>query len=137
MSDDNEPQLLPDVDDPVAAPFWSAAREGRLVVQRCDGCGALRWPPLVGCPDCRSREATWIVAATTGVVWSYATYHRALHRAFAADVPYSIAVVDVDGGPRITARVADPDDRLRVGAPVVVSFERITDEITIPRWTLV
>jgi uncharacterized OB-fold protein len=128
------PQLLPDVDDPLAAPFWAATRAERLVVQRCDSCGAMRWPPLAGCPDCRSRAATWVDVATTGTVWSYAVYHRALHGAF-SDVPYTIAVVDIDNGPRMTARaVVGTSSGIEVGARVVAAFDQVADGVVLPRW---
>jgi uncharacterized protein len=126
-------QLLPDVDDPVAAPFWAATRDGRLVVQRCESCGAMRWPPLAGCPDCRSRDATWVEVATSGTVWSYAVYHRSLHGAF-PDVPYTIAVVDIDDGPRMTARAVGID--IGVGSRVSVVFDEVADGIVLPRWTV-
>ena len=57
--------------DPLTGPFFEAAAQGRLVVQRCNSCKALRWPPLSGCPECRSRDTTWVDVAPTGTVWSF------------------------------------------------------------------
>ncbi len=53
------PGLLPDVDAPLTAPFWAAAREGRLVAQRCARCGALRFPPSEVCPEWLGMQAEW------------------------------------------------------------------------------
>ena len=128
--------LLPDVADPVAGPFWAAAREGRIAVQRCLTCGLLRYPPLVGCPDCLGRTYEWQDLRPTGTVWSFAVYHRALHAAFAGQTPYTVAVVELDDGPRITGRVAGGGRPVVVGDRVRASFEAVTDEVTLIQWHL-
>jgi uncharacterized protein len=127
--------LLPDVDEALTAPFWAAAREHRLVVQRCDQCGALRWPPLPGCPECLSRRTTWVDVATTGTLWSYAVYHRALS-AFFPDVPYTVAVVDLDAGPRMTARLVGSRGDVAIGARVHAEFTEVAPRIVLPHWSL-
>lgn len=129
-------QLLPDPSDPVSGPFWEAARNRRLVVQRCLNCGRLRYPPLVGCPDCLSRSAAWTELRAQGTIWSYAVYHRSLHAAFDSDGPYTVAVVELDDGPRITARLAPPGAHAAVGARVVAGFEDVSDTVTLLRWHL-
>jgi uncharacterized protein len=128
--------LLPDPADPVSGPFWEAARNRRLVVQRCLNCGRLRYPPLVGCPDCLSRPAEWTELRPEGTIWSYAVYHRALHAAFDGDPPYTVAVVELDDGPRIAARLAPPGAEAAVGARVVAGFEDVSDTVTLLRWHL-
>jgi len=124
--------MVPNLDDRVAGPFWQAANEQRLVVQRCDACGHLRWPPLSGCPDCLDRSATWVDVAGTGRIWSFAVYHRALHPAFGADVPYVIAVIELDEGPLMTARYTGPAPL--VNDQVEVFFESLVEGVTIPRF---
>lgn len=124
--------MLPDPDDRVAGPFWQAAREHRLVVQKCDNCGHLRWPPLSGCPDCLERSVAWVAVAGTGTIWSFAVYHRALHPAFRDDVPYIVAVIALDEGPLMTARYVGAAPA--VGDRVEVFFEDRADHITMPRF---
>jgi uncharacterized OB-fold protein len=128
--------LLPDLDDPIEGPFWAAAREHRLVVQRCLTCGALRFPLLVGCPDCLGRTFEWAPMVGSGTVWSWAVYHRVLNAAFGGQTPYTIAVVDLDEGPRVTARMAASSPPVAVGDRVVADFEDLTEDVTILRWHL-
>lgn len=96
------PAPEPDAD---SAAFWAALREERIVLQRCGGCGRLRFPPLGRCPYCRSTAAVHEAVAGTGTVYSWTVVHRAFDPAFAGDVPYVVATVDLDAGPRMALRL--------------------------------
>ena len=83
MTDNAQPSRpLPDVNDPLTAPFWAATAQRKLVVQACAECGYRRWPPGPLCPECQAEGGTWTQVRPAGVLWSVATYHRALDRAF-------------------------------------------------------
>lgn len=127
--------LRPDLDGG-SAPFWAGLRRRVITVQKCGGCAAVRYPPLPGCPECLDREAEWIELAASGTVWSYAVYHRALQPAFADEVPYTVAVVELDDGPRVTARLTRGSAPITIGARVVAEFEDIDAELTQLRWRL-
>ncbi len=90
--------------DQDSAPYWEGLRERRVRVQACVECGRRRFPPVPGCPYCAHPESRWEDAAGTGVVYSAIVVHRTLDPEFAADVPYPIATVDLDGGGRLLAR---------------------------------
>lgn len=94
------------VTDPLSAPFWEAARKGRLVLQRCASCGALRWPPLVGCPECRSRDTTWDEVDPQGTIWSFVVYHRAFAAELKNEIPYTV-MVELDDGPYLVGLLVD------------------------------
>jgi uncharacterized OB-fold protein len=126
--------LLPDVDDPASAPFWAGLRRRAVVVQRCDACSHYRYPPLARCPECSGQEAQWVEVGPSGTVWSFAVYHRALHPSFAADVPYTVAVVELDDGPRITARMRRDAGPVAVGDRVAAHFEDVSDDVTLLTW---
>jgi uncharacterized OB-fold protein len=126
--------LLPDVTDPVAAPFWAGLQQRTIRVQRCASCGAVRYPPLPGCPTCMARETEWVEVGPHGTVWSYAVYHRALQPAFADEIPYTVAVVDVDGGVRITARMVRDAGAIAIGDRVIAAFEDVTEDVTQLKW---
>jgi hypothetical protein len=128
-----EKATLAPVDDPVSGPFWQAAREGRLVVQRCGSCGELRWPPLVGCPECRSRDTTWVEVAPSGTIWSFVVYHRAFQAELKADIPYTVVMVELDDGPYIVGRLVPGDKSPSVGDRTVAEFVEI-DGIPSVRW---
>jgi uncharacterized OB-fold protein len=119
-----EPQKpLPDLDDPVAGRFWREAAEQRLSFQRCRDCTYLRWPPAALCPECWSREAEWEAVSPDGSVWSYGVYERAFAPAFAADVPYVVALVELDAGPRMLTRLVGVEPaEAAVGMRVTARF---------------
>lgn len=98
--------------------FFAEARAGRLVVQRCTGCGALAVPPKAFCPACHGQ--TWEPAPLRGEgeVASY-TVIRVPPAPLAGQAPYAIAVVRFPEGAALLGRVEDlPLERLRVGLPV-------------------
>lgn len=127
--------MVPDPDDELSGPFWAAAGEHQLVVQRCDACQHFRWPPLRGCPDCLSRATTWTDVGGTGTIWSYAVFHRVLHPAFAEDVPYTVGVIELDEGPQMIARIVGDD--IEVGLRVEVEFAEPNGGVVLPRWRVV
>jgi uncharacterized OB-fold protein len=102
-------------------PYWEAASEGRLALQRCEACGALRWPPAPVCPECLSPAARWEDVEGGGTLWSLAVYERAFAAAFRDHVPYAVGLVQLDAGPRIIATVEGDD--LAVG----MRLARVTD----------
>jgi hypothetical protein len=113
---------LSPIRDPLTEPFFQAVREGRLVVQRCNACNALRWPPLSGCPDCRSRDSTWVEIAPTGTLWSFVVYHRAFQPELASQIPYTVAVIELDDGPYMFGRLIDGEKPPVVGERTVAEF---------------
>jgi uncharacterized OB-fold protein len=128
------PKPVPEV-TPALAPFFAAAREHRLLVQRCAGCGGLRFPPRELCSTCLATDATWVEVSGRGEVYSYNVMHRVYHPGFAADVPYAVVVVKLAEGPKITSSIVDcPADEIRIGMPVVAVFEEVTPEVTLPKF---
>jgi uncharacterized OB-fold protein len=111
--------------------FWTAARDGRLVVQRCRGCGARHHPPRPMCPECHSVDLGWEEAAGTGVVYSYALLHHPTHPAF--EYPVVAALVDLDEGVRLVTNVVGVDPHeVAIGMPVEVAFEPTADGFAVP-----
>ncbi|HZP41494.1 MAG TPA: Zn-ribbon domain-containing OB-fold protein [Candidatus Binatia bacterium] len=128
------PRPLPEI-TPEMAPFWEAARRHVLVVQRCRGCGALRFPARELCSRCLSRESEWTPVSGRGAVFSWAVMHQVYHPGFADAVPYAVVVVELAEGGRLLSNVVDcPIDRLRVGMPVEVVFEDVSSEIALPKF---
>jgi uncharacterized OB-fold protein len=128
---------LPDTTDALTGPHWAAAREGRLAVQRCTRCGALRWQPAAICPECLQPGGEWVDLAGTGTIWSFAVYHRAMNPAFKGAVPYTVAMVELDEGLRMVGMLADAardGSDVGIGQRVRASFEPVTDEVTLVRW---
>lgn len=94
----------------VSAPFWEAASQGRLLLQRCDGCQAFVWYPRALCPSCGSDALTWVPSPGEGAVYAVSVHHKPARPELADLAPYAVVLVDLDEGVRLLARadVADP-----------------------------
>src|SRR5258707_3306634 len=101
--------------------FWEAAREGRLVAQKCGGCGRLRHPPRPMCPQCHSLAVEIVDLAGTGAVYSYSLLHHPRHPDF--DYPVVAVLVDLDEGVRMVSNLVDVEPHeVRTGMRVRVAF---------------
>jgi uncharacterized OB-fold protein len=94
----------PDAD---SAPYWEGVRAGELRLQRCDECGLAVFYPRAVCPHCGGGRLSWFAAAGTGTVYSYTVVHRAFGE-FAGQVPFTVALVDLDEGVRMMTRITGP-----------------------------
>lgn len=116
-------------------PFFAAASEGRLVVQRCRRCGNLRFPPRSICSQCLGREADWAPVSGRGALYSFNVMHQVYHPGFAPEVPYPVVLVELEEGCRMLSNLVDcPRPDLRIGLPVEVVFEKVNDEISLPKF---
>jgi uncharacterized OB-fold protein len=133
MEDPTRPYPVPDGD---TAPFWEAARLGRLRIQRCRACGRAVFYPRAVCPHCTSAELEWIDASGRGSVHSFTVVHRAPED-FRDEAPYVVALVDLEEGVRMMARITGSEpDQVAIGLPVQVEFQRLTEEIALPCFRL-
>jgi uncharacterized OB-fold protein len=96
--------------DVESRPYWDALREHRIALQRCNACQRVRFPPMPGCPYCGARGHEQVDVSGKGRVYSFVRVHRALTPAMEGEVPYVVAVVQLDdNGPRMIGRVdGDP-----------------------------
>ncbi len=117
----------------LTAPYWDAAREGRLVVQECRSCGQVRHPPLPRCPGCHDSQPGWREVSGAGTVYTYTVVRHPTHFAFADKVPYVLAIVELAEGPRlVTALVGVEPGEVRAGLPVRVVFREVAPGVTLP-----
>lgn len=120
---------------PESLPYWQAAREHRLVIQHCDACGQFWFPPSQSCPHCLASNFTWLPASGRGKVFSFVTYHRVYHPAFAKEVPYVVALVELDEGPRLLTNIVGvPPEQVVCDMPVQVTFEDYDGGIAVPKF---
>ena len=132
-------QASPQRPQPVATaetqPYWDAARESRLMVQRCRACGRHQFYPRAFCAACLSDDIEWVQATGTGRIYTFTICRIAANAAMTA--PYAVALIDLDEGVRMLANLVDCDLALiRCGGRVQVRFEPISDEFTLPQFTL-
>lgn len=125
---------LPEIGDD-NRPFWEACARGTLSLQRCGECRRVRYPISPACPRCGGPAFEWTPVSGRGRVFSYAIFHQVYHRGFQTAVPYNVALVQLDEGPFMFSNVVGiPNEALRCDLPVRVVFERVTDEVTLPRF---
>jgi hypothetical protein len=128
---------LPDVDHPVAGPFWAAAARGWLTAQRCPACAQLRWPPAPICPECLAPGGEWARLSGLGTVWSVAVYHRAFHPGFAAELPYAVLLVELDEGPKLISNLVGDPRAARIGQRVRAVFDQVSERVTLVKFQTV
>lgn len=127
--------MPPPMADTITLPWWQAAAEHRLVVQRCTSCEHTRLPPAPVCPRCRSADSDWKEVSGRGEVYTYTIVHRPV----AADqkLPFVIAVIALQdaGGVRMISNVVgvDPDD-VEIGMPVELVWEDMGEDLSVPRF---
>jgi len=119
--------------NPGTAPYWKAARAHRLSLPRCLDCGKFHSYPRSLCPHCSSANLEWAECSGRGFIYTFTEVFRAPSKAFAAEVPYVIAVVELEEGPHLMTRLLTRDNKsVRIGQPVAVAFEDLDDEISLP-----
>lgn len=115
-------------------PFWRGLMRRQLLMQRCPSCAHLRMPPSELCPECWTRGGEWTSVRPSGKIWSFTTYHRALHPGFADEVPYQVALVELDEGVRLPGRLLPGMGEVQIGAQVTGVFEDIEEAVTLLSW---
>jgi uncharacterized protein len=115
--------------------FYQFCQQHELRFQRCSTCRTWRHMPRESCPACGSFDWTWERSTGKGRVYSWTVVHRALHPGFAADVPYAVAIIELDEGLRLVSHVVGlAPEALRLDLPVEVVFEAVTPEVTLPKF---
>ncbi|MGW2329950.1 bifunctional MaoC family dehydratase N-terminal/OB-fold nucleic acid binding domain-containing protein [Streptomyces sp. NPDC001700] len=113
------------------AGFWEGVAAHQLLIQRCTGCGTLRFPWLPGCGGCGSPEWDTVAASGAGTVFSYVVMHHPPFPAF--DPPYAVGLIELAEGVRIVSNITGvPYEEVRIGMPVELEFLRADDELELP-----
>ena len=126
-------RLYPAEWDRDTGPFFAAARDRRLVWQRCNGCGRGNHVPAPGCRFCGGTDLNWVAARGTGRLYAWTTVAHQVHPAW--PVPYTVVIVALDEAPevRLTGWLPGAPD-LHEGQPMQVWFEEIGQDRILPNW---
>ena len=120
---------------PVSQPFWDAAREGKLLIQRSRKTGKPVFYPRSVSPYGPGDELEWFEASGRGTVYTYTEARRPTAPQWANDAPYVIAVVELEEGARMTTNIVGcAPDEVRIGMPVVAVFDAVTPETTLVKF---
>jgi uncharacterized OB-fold protein len=115
---------LPDVNEPLTAPYFAGAARGELLITYCDACGEYVWFPRPECPHCHGA-LSWRPVSGRGALFSWATVRRPFLPAFADAVPFVTALValEEDAAVRVVTYLVDAEpETLTADEPVQVTF---------------
>lgn len=113
--------------DHLSQPFWEGCREARLLLQTCGACGTPRFPPGPMCRECGSDRSQWIPASGRGRVYSWIVVrHPIPAEIYASEVPYVVALVELDEGVRMPTNIVDcAPEAVTANMPVEVCFRDV------------
>jgi len=114
--------------------FWSHTRNKKLTYQQCKNCNTIVFYPRAHCTGCTNGDLEWKTASGKGKVYTYSVVRQSYHPFFRTKIPYAVAWIDLDEGPRILSNVVGVDDPLtdiKIGMPVTVEWEE-HEELNIP-----
>lgn len=132
MSDVEEQRPVPNVHGE-AKEFWEGCTRHELLLQRCRSCGRFQFYPRTICHTCWSEELEWAPGSGEGEVYTFTIVHRAPTPAFQQRVPYVVALIDLKEGVRMLSHVVGvPPEAVEIGMRVRVSFEDISEEVSLP-----
>lgn len=127
---------IPRPEDPLAAAYFEHCSAGKLCFQRCTACDTWRHVPRIQCAKCSSTDWEWAESSGRGKLFSWTVCHQAMHPAFADEVPYAVAVVELEEGVRMVTGLRDVEfETLALDQPLRVVFEKVNDDVSLPYFT--
>ena len=129
--------------DGLAAPYWEGTRQGKLRIQKCNGCNALQWGPEWVCHRCHSFDLGWEEIQGKGRIYSYERPHHPVHSALTGHGPYIAVLVELPdyGNIRMVGNLlGDPLQNVPIGGSVEAVFEphdTANPPFTLVHWRLV
>ena len=125
---------LPPIDDH-SRPYWEAAKAGRLQLPRCNHCGTFHTYFEPWCNKCGQEGVHWEELSGQGNIWANCRFHRAYFSGFELDLPYNVALVELNEGPRLMTNIVGLSsgtlEEMPIGMPVTAVFDSVTPEVTL------
>jgi uncharacterized OB-fold protein len=129
------PQPGVPVGNPDSKPFWDGCARNELLLQRCTACGIVRHPPSPVCTNCLSDAHEWFAAGGNATVYTYTIVRQALARGWDERLPYVVAVVELDEGPKFLTNIVNVDpETVTIGMPVEVTFAELDGMTKLPNF---
>jgi len=115
--------------------FWDGCKEEKLLYQHCKDCGEVIFFPKYLCPNCMSHNLEWLESEGKGKIDTFTVTYNFAPPAFMAEVPYCVAIIELDEGYRMMSNMVECDfDELECDMPVEVVFDPVTEEVTLPKF---
>lgn len=114
------------------ARFWrEIPQRYNFVSNTCTACDRVFFPPKESCPFCRRKSMGKMKESKCsgrGEVISYTIIHVGPED-FEEQVPYPIAIIELEEGPRVTGQIVDCEpDEVRIGMKVESTFRKIQQD---------
>lgn len=136
---EKRPKPLPAIDE-VSKPFWDAAKQHILALQRCKDCGYFNHPPRLACDACQSQQLEFEAVSGRGTIYSFTVMHQPNIAGFEDEIPYLNILVELEEQAKLFMVSNLPmteQDKVTIGKPVEVFFEDVDTEISLPRFRVV
>ncbi len=138
MADYVKPLPVP---DPVTQPFWDSLKAHEMKIQRCNDTGKFFFYPRGMSPFTLSDNISWETVSGKGTLHAYTIVYNQRAPGFADEVPYVVAMIDLDEGARMMTNLVGVEDvspeNIKIGSPVEIVYEDVTNDITLPKFRLV
>ncbi len=113
-----------------AAGFNQYLKEHKLMGCRCQGCGALYLPPRVLCPACHADRMEWVELSGKASLVGFTVITGGpgfmVKAGYGRDNPYISGIVELEEGPRMSARILGVDPKqpaeIKIGMKLEVEF---------------
>jgi enoyl-CoA hydratase/carnithine racemase/uncharacterized OB-fold protein len=113
--------------------FWRATKKHKLLIQKCRECNSLIFYPRKYCPQCWSAKLEWQEASGRAKVYTFAVMRDMVEPKFMPDLPYVLAMVDLQEGVRMMTQIVECDpEKVEIGMDVEVTFRDISDRHALP-----
>ena len=109
--------LFPEITE-LTAPYWHGLAQGEVRLQKCGQCGAHQYPAETFCYACGARDMAWVAVKGEGVIYSFTVVHQVYHKLFKPFVPYVVAIVQMEEGPRMLSAMLGLQRPLKIGERV-------------------
>ena len=120
-------ELLPEINE-LNAPFWEGLVEGEVRLQKCAKCGAHQYPAESFCYECGAQDLSWAEVSGEGTVYSFIVVHQSYHKAFKEFLPYTVAIVQMDEGPRMLSAMLGLEKPINIGDRVRPSIRKVNNQ---------
>ena len=99
-----------------------------MVGEVCNQCGVKLFPPRDVCPECSKPAYEPFTFSGNGRIYSYSTIYQP-PAGYEEFVPYTVAMVELDEGPLVTAQLTDVEqDEIEIGMPVEMVTRKLREE---------
>lgn len=115
-------------------PFWDAAKEQRLLLQRCAATGRCFFPPAPVSPFTGKPDWAWIDASGKGELWSFVVFHQSYFPGMKDELPYPVAMVKLDEGPYLLTNLVGTTAAAKIGMRLAVRFPGGPDGFVLPQF---